>query len=113
MKKLIFILGVILLFVACRGNPTSPDNPAFKPLEIRSFTVSPVEILRGAPAVLSWETINARSVSIDQGIGTVEAAGSFKVKPEELTAYTLMAQGMKGHVSRSVTLWVMQPSGLH
>jgi len=109
MKKLIFTLGVILLFVGCQGNPTSPDNPAFKPLEIQSFTVSPAEILRGSSAVLSWETINARSVSIDQGIGEVEAAGSFSVSPEDLTAYTLTAQGMKGQVSRSVTVWVIQP----
>jgi hypothetical protein len=31
------------------------------------------------------------------------------VSPEDLTAYTLTAQGMKGQVSRSVTVWVIQP----
>ena len=110
MKKLIFTLGIILLFVACKETPAGPDAQAiYKPLEIRAFSVSSAEILRGAPAVLSWETINARSVSIDQGIGKVEAAGFYSVSPEDLTTYTLTAQGMKGRVSRSVTLWVIQP----
>jgi hypothetical protein len=111
MKKLIFSLGLVLLFVSCKETPTTSNAPEifYRSMEIRFFQVRLPEIMRGESAVLSWATINARSVSIDQGIGEVEASGSRIVKPGEGTTYTLTAQGMKGRASRSVTVWVIQP----
>jgi len=110
MRKLIFILGLVLLLVACHESVTGPDFE-FKALEIKSFKVEPQEIIIWSSAILTWETKNALSVFIDQGIGKVEPVGSIIVSPEEMTAYTLTAQGMKARISRSVTLWVIQPAG--
>jgi hypothetical protein len=109
MRKLIFILGLVLLLVGCHESVTGPDVE-FKALEIKSFNVEPQEIIIWSSAILTWETKNALSVSIDQGIGRVEAAGSCKVNPEEGTWYKLTAQGIKGRASVSVFLSVIQPA---
>ena len=56
--------------------------------------------------MLRWETSNATSVSIDQGIGTVtaNAEGSRRIEPPSRTTYTLTATGEGGPITRSVTI---------
>ena len=83
---------------------------------IRSFEADSTTITEGDCADLSWETENAESTSINQGIGTVTPteSGSKEVCPDSTTKYTLTATGEEGaippEVSASVTVMVMPPS---
>jgi peptidoglycan-associated lipoprotein len=51
----------------------------------------------------------ATGVSIDQGIGTVQSAGSQSVTPNNSTTYTLTASGPGGNTTSSVTVAVTTP----
>jgi len=65
------------------------------------FSVSPESIKAGGTATLTWMTTGATEVSIE-GIGTVPAKGTRKVKPKETTTYTLTATGEGGSQTESV-----------
>jgi RHS repeat-associated protein len=69
-----------------------------------SLNVEPSSILAGSSATLSWQTEHANSVSIDPGIGPVDANGSMTVFPTETTTYTLTATGPGGTSTSSTTL---------
>ena len=57
-----------------------------------SFTATPATIGAGQSATLSWNSANATSLSIDQGIGPVTApSGSMTVSPAATTTYTITA----------------------
>src|SRR5215813_11042694 len=60
-----------------------------------SLSATPSTIQKGQSVELTWNTSNADSVSID-GLGTMPAAGTQQVKPEESTTYTLHASGPGG-----------------
>ncbi len=68
--------------------------------------VDPQAIYRGQSATLSWTSSGADTVSLDNGIGAVEASGSMTVSPSATTTYTLTAAGPGGTASASVTLTV-------
>lgn len=51
----------------------------------------PASIIAGQSAELRWECVNAAGVSIDQGVGEVEATGSLQIAPTETTTYLLTA----------------------
>ncbi|MDD5339533.1 MAG: hypothetical protein PHG35_09080 [Dehalococcoidales bacterium] len=55
---------------------------------IKSFSVNPttvkVDLDNPLEVTLSWETVDASYVSIDQGVGDVAAEGSMKVSPIEI-----------------------------
>ncbi len=70
--------------------PPSGGQIAVKPEVI--FTATPSTIGPGLDAELSWSVKYADSVSIDQGIGAVAAAGTMKVRPSKTTVYTLSAR---------------------
>jgi uncharacterized cupredoxin-like copper-binding protein len=67
--------------------------------EIEAFSVNPSTIPAGSFATLSWEVSNADTISIDNGVGTVQPTGSTSVNPVATTTYTITAT--KG--SQSVT----------
>jgi hypothetical protein len=61
---------------------------------IISFVVNPSQIRFGEQATLSWGTVRANSVSIDQGEGQqLPPTGSKLIKPLATTTYTLTAFG--------------------
>jgi peptidoglycan-associated lipoprotein len=77
---------------------------------ISQFSVEPTEIQRGQSATLRWEVSgSADSITIDQGIGTVQPAGSRRVFPNDTITYTLTAGGPGGSVTRSVSVTVTAP----
>jgi peptidoglycan-associated lipoprotein len=88
--------------------PPAPPPPAAPAVSIDSFTVEPTSIERGQSATLRWSVANASGVSIDQGVGTVQANGSQQVSPNNSTTYTLTATGTLG-ATRTVTLNVNAP----
>lgn len=78
---------------------------------VLDFSASSPQISLGQPTVLSWSTSDATSVSIDQGIGAVSAAGSLTVLPIVTTTYTLTASGPGGSVSMPLTVVVLPFAG--
>ncbi|MCB9819030.1 hypothetical protein H6788_02505 [Candidatus Nomurabacteria bacterium] len=58
--------------------------------------VSDDEVEEGDDVTLTWDTTNATSVSINQGIGNVSADGSKKVEINDDTTFTLTATGTNG-----------------
>lgn len=74
--------------------------------QIRVFRASPDTVQSGTASTLSWEVLNATSVSIDNGLGPQAAQGSVTVTPAQTTNYTLTAVGPGGQVNASVMVTV-------
>ena len=87
---------------------TTPTTPA--PPVVQQFTAEPSNIQRGESSTLRWEVSgNATSVSINNGIGTVQSTGSRTVNPANSTTYTLSASGPGGSVTGVTTVTVSSP----
>lgn len=77
-----------------------------------TLSVEPASIKKGESAMLNWETQNAVSVSLNQGIGIVKTSGSRQVSPSATTRYSITAAGEfaeLGLARHSVTLQVEVP----
>ncbi len=85
--------------------PPASEEPKEKPF-ISSFSSSPEVINTGDSSTLKWNTVNAASVVIDQGIGTVALTGSRVVFPATTTVYTLTAENTAGSVTASAQVIV-------
>ncbi|MCI5196623.1 MAG: hypothetical protein D3919_10430, partial [Candidatus Electrothrix sp. AW5] len=88
--------------------------PAVEP--IITISAESESIALGSSTVLSWQSSNVDTVSIDNGIGPVALTGSQSVTPEHTTIYTITGSGDKGTVSAQVTVQVTgspeaQPEG--
>ena len=77
----------------------------------RSVTIraTPTSMEKGAAATLTWETANATTVTIDNGIGTVEASGSRTVRPAESTTYRVRASNNAAAAVAEVRITVTAP----
>src|SRR5438477_7086911 len=95
---LVSALGAILFLGACHKKQPPPPPPPPPPpaAPTASLTANPETIDKGQSATLTFQTTNATDVSIDQGVGTVQASGSQQVSPSESTTYTLTAKGAGG-----------------
>ena len=82
---------------------TAPNPPV-----IVAFMAAPDTVTAGQSANLQWNVTGATTVSIDQGIGKVDVAGTKAVTPAATTTYTLSASNAAGSVSKSVALTVGQ-----
>ena len=101
MIRLFFILSIITFgLIGCGG-----QGPG------ASISASPGTILLGQSAVLTWSTQGADSVSINNGIGTVEPRGTIVVIPFRTTTYTLSAVSADGKTEKSVTITVVHSEG--
>jgi hypothetical protein len=74
---------------------------------VNSFSVAPSTIRTGQQATLSWQTSNASSVLIDQGVGTQPLSGTVTVSPSFTTTYTLSAMSGAQTTTASVTVNVI------
>jgi peptidoglycan-associated lipoprotein len=86
-----------------------PPEPKPQPPRIDTFAAEPATIERGQSSTLRWSIASATNMSIDQGVGAVQANGSRQVTPNGSTTYTLTASGAGGTVTRSVTVNVNAP----
>ena len=94
--------------------PCAWVDPGVSPsVRIDSLSATPDTINSGASSTLTWQTTNATSGSIDQGIGSVGLNGSLSVSPTQDTTYTLTAEGQNGPVERSVTVTVFTAGDIH
>ena len=73
------------------------------------FSADPATIEIGSALTLSWNSTNADSVTLDNGIGDVDLNGSLEVFPTETTIYTITASGPGGTVTKQVTVTVNNP----
>jgi len=77
---------------------------------VAQFSAEPTSIQRGQSSTLRWEvTGQVTSVSINQGIGTVQSTGSSRVNPADSTTYTLTATGPGGSITASASVNVATP----
>lgn len=115
-------LGLALFGAACTKKAPAPPPPpvaSTPPPEpstggarprINSFTGEPRSIERGQSATLRWSVANATDITIEPGLGAVQANGSRQVFPSSTTTYTLTANGPGGSDSRTVTIEVAAPT---
>ena len=114
-EKEITLRSTNFITVFLRGTPgasvtitiNSEGTPALPP-EV-SFSTDPQSITLGESSMLSWSVINADTISIDPGIGSVNPNGSYEIFPTETTTYTLTAVGPGGTTTESVTISVNIP----
>lgn len=108
MKKLLYLLAMILIFYGCpKTTPTAPDVPEQKnPPTISSFAANPSKIFPGNKSTLSWNVMGAITVGIDQEIGTVANSGSQEVRPTETIIYTLTATNNDGTVTKTCQITI-------
>ncbi len=127
MRRSLYTLAVALVFLAvlavtgsgCKKKVTPPPPlppkvetppPAPPPAAPTvSLSASPSSIERGQSATLSWNTSNATSVTIDNGIGTVGASGNRTVSPTTSTTYTARVSGPGGNTSAEARITVTEP----
>src|SRR3954462_3039393 len=78
---------------------------------VAQFTAEPTSIQRGQSSTLRWEvTGQVTSVSINQGVGTVQSTGNSRVNPSDSTTYTLTATGPGGTATGTATVNVSAPA---
>ena len=87
--------------------PPPPAPPA--PAPTISLNASPSAIERDQSATLSWNSTNATGVTIDNGVGTVEASGSRTIKPQTSTTYMARATGPGGNAVAEARVTVTIP----
>jgi hypothetical protein len=121
LKRFGFILLslLILILIPTTGcitvqMPTSATTPLVgTPPVIIVFSSNPSTIDPGGKPTLLWSVAGAKSVSIDQGIGQVNAEGTRVISPVLSTVYTLSATNSAGTVTRSAVTTVSSTSPLY
>jgi len=109
---LVGLLGVILLAGGCHkkkpaaATPPPPPPPAAPTV---SLTAEPSTIERGQSVTLSWTSQNATDLTIDPGVGKVQAQGSTTVTPQDSTTYTLTGTGPGGSQTATARVTVTAP----
>ena len=85
--------------VAVSGAPTPSGLPV-----VSYFTADPPIISAGDSTTLNWSVLNATSVTIEPGVGSVDSSGAASVSPATDTEYTLTATNAAGtyYITRPV-----------
>ena len=107
---LVFLLGAIMMLGACKKKtaPPPPPPPPPPPAPTASLSANPNTIQKGQSTTLSWQTTNAKDVTID-GIGAVQPNGSQQVTPADSTTYRLTAKGDGGTQEATARVTVTAP----
>ena len=75
---------------------------------IESYSANPTTIVRGSASTLSWKVDGAKTVTIDNGVGSVNKNGGItNVKPKDTTTYTLSATNAAGTATATATVQVI------
>jgi len=77
---------------------------------IEAFEASPEAITSGMASTLTWNVINATSVDISPGIGSVNMSGSIAISPATTTDYTLTASNEYDTVTTTTSVSVVTES---
>ena len=89
------------------GTTTKSTIVNVYPLPTVSIAADPETIEIGSASTLTWSSTNADSVTIDQGIGSVDPSGTATVSPTETTTYTITTTGPGGTAANSDRWWLL------
>lgn len=92
-------------FIGCGGGSTRIIGGLLPTIQL---SVQPGSVSPGQSAILSWTSMNATSVTLDNGIGTVALQGSMTVSPATSTIYHATAAGHGLSAAAQATLTVSQ-----
>ena len=110
---LLALFGAAVLVSGChkKVTPPPPAKPEAPPPARPTVTLqaSPTTINKGESSTLSWNSTDATQLSIDPGVGAVNAQGSTKVSPTDSTTYTITATGPGGSASATAAVSVNAP----
>ncbi|HEV2323932.1 MAG TPA: peptidoglycan-associated lipoprotein Pal [Terracidiphilus sp.] len=112
---LLMVFAVALFGVAgCKKKhaaapPPPPAPPSSAPTPTAELSATPSVISAGDQVTLKWQTTDANSVSIDNGVGTVPTSGVKTVTPSQTTTYHLTATGDGGSADATATVTVNAP----
>jgi peptidoglycan-associated lipoprotein len=110
---LLALFGAAVLVSGCHKKVTPPPpTPPPAPAPARptvTLQASPTSINKGESSTLSWNSTDATQLSIDPGVGAVNAQGSTKVSPSDSTTYTITATGPGGSASATAAVSVNVP----
>lgn len=96
--------------VTCAA-PVTVIQPTAEAPRCDNFDATPVTINRGESSVLSWNTTNANSASINNAIGAVAVDGSRSVSPVVTTDYILTLNSNDNQTASCVRrVTVIQPN---
>jgi len=105
----IIVLATAFCLMGCNkkvAKSTPPPAPPLPPAApTATLAVTPDVIQQGQNTTLTWETQNAKEITIT-GLGTVPASGSRSVTPGSSTTYTLDAKGPGGTQEASARVTV-------
>lgn len=117
--RLLFLLSLVAALgtlAACHKNkvaaappPAPPPAAAPSPAPVVSLTAEPATVEKGQSVTLSWASQNATEVSIQPGVGSVQATGSTTVTPQDSTTYVATANGPGGSTTASARVTVTAP----
>ena len=105
----VVLLLLAFLVLGCGGGgvkSSSGATPQQPGIPTVSISCDKSSVLVGESATLTWTSSQATTLSIDNGIGTVEASGSRVVQPSADTTYTITATGAGGNATASATVKV-------
>ena len=80
-------------------------------VQILTCTATPMNIMQGESATLIFATVNATSVTIAPGVGSVGMSGSVVVSPTATTTYTITAAGAAGTTNATCSVTVQVTPG--
>ena len=108
------VVAIALLTVAGCKKQQPPPPVATAPAAtvqapLAKLSVTPSVISAGDQTTLRWETSDATTVTIDNGVGSVPTAGVKAVTPTKTTTYHLLATGPGGRADASATVTVNPP----
>ena len=99
-------LSVISGCIYLPAPPSTPGSDSGQPPIISTFEANPDALTAGSRAALNWTVTGARSVSINNGVGTVALRGTRTVIPTTTTTYTLTAANPSGTVTANAQILV-------
>ena len=111
---LLALFGAALLTFGCGPKKVAapPKPPEAAPPPARptvTLQANPTTVNKGESSTLSWNSTDATQLSIDPGVGAVNAQGSTKVSPTDSTTYTITATGPGGSASATAAVSVNAP----
>jgi hypothetical protein len=90
--------------------PAGAKKPGEAAPTVSQFTFDPNSIQRGQSSALRWDVSGSvNSVTINQGVGTVQHTGNRRVTPNDSATYILTATGPGGTATASTTIGVSAP----
>ena len=108
----VVLLVVLVATAGCKKKTPPPPAvtapPVAAPAPTAKISAIPTELSAGDQVVLSWQTTNATTASID-GLGNVPTSGVKTVTPTTSTTYHLVAKGAGGSADASVRVTVSAP----